>query len=233
MHRSIYLKKQKRKNAWRQGVDTRKGEVVLREGLLQKPLWAVPKNQDPMGRIIHDYSIPFAVKVSVSSDFINTSVQYISFVERTEKLSKVDWFIKVDMKNGDQQLGVHPSEKFTQVYSLGKKEFYIDQNLPFDKANSSKIFSRWTTEWCEAFSKRFHEKFIIPIILESYVDDFFGGPKRSKTGAKTDKQTAEMLFENLITAGELSGSKMNIDKCYSPTQEMEILGFVYDAITKS
>ena len=119
MHRSIYLKKQKRKNAWRQRVDTRKGEVVLREGLSQKPQWAVLKNLDPMGRIIHDYSIPSAVKVSVSSDFINTSVQYISFVEMAEKLSKVDWFIKVDMKNG-------PSEKFTQVYSLGKKEFYID-----------------------------------------------------------------------------------------------------------
>ena len=83
------------------------------------------------------------------------------------------------------------------------------------------------------FSKRIHEKFIIPIILESYVVDFFGRPKQSKTGAITDKQTAEMLFENLITAGELSGSKMNIDKCYSHTQEMEILGFVYDAINKS
>ena len=132
MHRSIYLKKQKRKNAWRQRVDTRKGEVVLREGLSQKPQWAVPKNQDPIGRIIRDYSIPSAVKVSVSSDFINTSVQKYFFCREGRKLSKVDWFIKVDMKNGDQQLGVDPSEKFTQVYSLGKKEVYIDQNLPFD-----------------------------------------------------------------------------------------------------
>ena len=89
MHRSIYLKKQKRKNAWRQRVDTRKGEVVLREGLSQKPQWAVPKNQDPIGRIIRDYSIPSAVKVSVSSDFINTSVQYISFVERATFKSRL------------------------------------------------------------------------------------------------------------------------------------------------
>ena len=91
----------------------KKGEVVLREGILQKTLWAVPRNQDSIGRIIHDYSIPSAIKGSVSSDFINTSVQYISFVEMAQKLSKVDCFIKVDMKNGDQQLGVHSSEKFT------------------------------------------------------------------------------------------------------------------------
>ena len=49
------------------------------------------------------------------------------------------------MKNGYRQLGVHPSEWYTQVYSLGKNEFYIDLNMPFGKANSSKVFCRWTT----------------------------------------------------------------------------------------
>ena len=62
--------------------------------------------------------------------------------------------------------------------------------MPFGKANSSKIFCRWTTAWCNAFSDRFLEKFKTPIILESYVDDFFGGPKRSKAGVTADKRKA-------------------------------------------
>ena len=106
------------------------------------PCGAVLKNQDPLGRIIHDYSHPSATKGSVNSALINTSVQYISFVDRAKKLSQVDWFVKVDMENGYRQLGVHPSEKFTQVYALGKNKFYIDLNMPFSKANSSKIFCR-------------------------------------------------------------------------------------------
>ena len=106
------------------------------------PCGAVPKKQDPFGRIIHDYSWPSAVRGSVNSALVNTSVEYISFVKRAEKLSKVNWFVKVDMKNGYRQLGVHPSEWFTQVYSLAENEFYIDLNMPFGKSNSSKVFCR-------------------------------------------------------------------------------------------
>ena len=54
------------------------------------PCGAVPKNQDPFGRIIHDYSSPSAEKNSVNSALINTTVEYISFIERAKKLSKVD-----------------------------------------------------------------------------------------------------------------------------------------------
>ena len=74
------------------------------------PCGAVPKNGDPLGRIIHDYSWPSAKHNSVNSALLNTSVEYISFKERARQLSKVDWFIKVDLKNGYRQLGVHPSE---------------------------------------------------------------------------------------------------------------------------
>ena len=74
------------------------------------PCGAVPKNDDPLVRIIHDYSFPSATQGSVNSALINTSVQYISFVERAKQLSKVEWYIKVDLKNGYRQLGVHPSE---------------------------------------------------------------------------------------------------------------------------
>ena len=77
--------------------------------------------------------------------------------------------------------------------------------MPFGKFNSSKIFCRWTTAWCKAFSERFHEIFNISIILESYVDDFFGGSKRSKAGIDIHKQKAEKLFDQLKAVGELTG----------------------------
>ena len=54
------------------------------------PCGAVPKNQDPLGRIIHDYSYPSAKYGSVNAALINTSIEYNSFVERARQLSKVE-----------------------------------------------------------------------------------------------------------------------------------------------
>ena len=75
------------------------------------PCGAVPKNEDPLGRIIHDYSYPSAKQGSINSALINTSVEYISFVDRARQLSTVDWYIKADMENGYRQLGVHRPPK--------------------------------------------------------------------------------------------------------------------------
>ena len=72
------------------------------------PCGAVPKNNDPDGRIIHNYSYPSAKSGSVNAALINTSVAYISFQDRVALLDKVDWFIKADLKNGYRQLPVHP-----------------------------------------------------------------------------------------------------------------------------
>ena len=71
------------------------------------------------------------------------------------------------------------------------------------------------------------------IILESYVDDFFGGPKQSKGGLKADKIKAQILFNELIAVGELTGAIMNLEKCCPPAQKMVILGFLYDSIAKT
>ena len=99
------------------------------------PCGAVPKNNDPFGRIIHNYSYPSKKSDSVNASLINTSVSYITFKNRVAKLSQVDWFIKADLKNGYRQLPVHPIDWHTQIYSLGHDEFYIDIAMPFAKAN--------------------------------------------------------------------------------------------------
>ena len=105
--------------------------------------------------------------------------------------------------------------------------------MPFGKSNSSKKICRWTTAWCRAFTDRFQEKFKIPIVLKSYVDDFFGGVVKSNKGLNFDKMRANFLFEQLIAVGELTGARMNPKKCCPPARKMKILGFMYDAITRS
>ena len=200
----------------------------LRRQFYTIPCGAVPKNNDPAGRIIHNYSYPTAKAGSVNSALINTSVAYISFKERVTLLEKVDWFIKADLKNGYRQLPVHPSDWYTQIYSLGPNEHYIDINMPFGKANSSKIFCTWTTAWCTSFQNHFQNHYSIPIALSSYVDDFFGGPIRSESLEK-DRNNAKLLLKNLISIGEFTNTRMNIGKCLAPARSMNILGIVFNS----
>ena len=141
------------------------------------PCGAVPKNDDPFGRIIHDYSYPKSnYSNSVNSALANTSVEYITFKNRVAQLEHVDWYLKVDLKNGYRQLPVHPTDWHTQIYSLGPNEFYIDITMPFGKANSSRVFCTWTDAWCESFKYHFQNHYSFPISLSVYVDDFFGAP---------------------------------------------------------
>ena len=69
--------------------------------------------------------------------------------------------------------------------------------------------------------------------MKSYVDNFFGGPVKSNKGLNFDKMRANLLFKQLIAVGELTGARMNFKKCCPPARKMEILGFMYDAITRS
>ena len=86
---------------------------------------------------------------------VNTSVSYITFKKRVSQLSKVDWFINADLKNGYRQLPVHTAD----WNSLGPNEFYIDIAMPFGKANSSRVFCTWTTAWCESFKVHFQNQY--------------------------------------------------------------------------
>ena len=65
------------------------------------------------------------------------------------------------------------------------------------------------------------------------MDDFFGGPKRSKNGILGDKRKSVIMFDELLAVGNLTGAKMNRKKCLSPARVMEILGFIYDSNFKA
>ena len=68
--------------------------------------------------------------------------------------------------------------------------------------------------------------------MKSYVDDFFGGPIRSKKGLEADGINAKIFFDCLIAVGELTGAIMRPEKCCPPARKMEILGFLYDAVRR-
>ena len=214
------------------GWSLRKVKEFLKRDVYVIPCGAVPKNDDPFGRIIHNYSHPDKFSDSINAALTNTSVKYITFKERVAQLANVDWFIKVDLKNGYRQLPVHPSDWHTQIYSLGPNEFYIDITMPFGKANSSRVFCRWTSAWCSSFKFHFENHYSKPISMSVYMDDFFGGPIRTES-LSNDLKSAQILFKDLIEIGAVTNSHMNLKKCEQPARSMDIIGLNFNSIKRA
>ena len=210
------------------GWSQKKVEQFLKCKVHVIPCGAVPKNDDPYGRIIHNYSHPNKHVGSINSALTHTSVSYITFKERVAQLDQVDWFLKVDLKNGYRQLPVHPSDWHTQIYSLGPNEFYIDVTMPFGKANSARVFCMWSEAWCESFKFHFHRERRFAISLSVYMDDFFGGPIRTESLVR-DFKNAQKLFKDLINMGAVTNTHMNALKCEKPARSMVILGLNFNS----
>ena len=188
------------------------------------PCGAVPKGDDPHGRIVHNYSYEFE-GISINSVLLDNSVQYISFKARVELLSQVLWYFKVDLQNGYRQVPVNPKDWHTQVYSLGQSEFYIDLAMPFGKANSSKKFCAWTDLWFSSFVHHFRKTVPFYSVLGSYVDDAFGG-----TNCRAHTQ---IMMETLSIVGRATATVINPAKSRGPATKMVILGLSYCSSTRS
>ena len=63
------------------------------------PHEAVPKKDDPYGRIIHNYSHKID-GISLNDCLVDNSTEYISFKGRVELLDPITWYIKLDLKDG-------------------------------------------------------------------------------------------------------------------------------------
>ena len=79
----------------------------LRKDFYITPCGAVPKGEDPHGRIVHNYSHQFD-GTSLNDALLDNSVSYISFKERARLLAQVTWYFKVDLENGYRQVPVAP-----------------------------------------------------------------------------------------------------------------------------
>ena len=187
------------------------------------PCGAVPKKDDPYGRIIHNYSHKID-GISLNDCLVDNSTEYISFKSRVELLDPITWYIKLDLKDGYRQFAVHPSEWRTQVYTLGPSEHYIDIAMPFGKANSSKLFCRWASLWFESCITRFNQTHHTEAALGSYVDDAFGGT--------TTRQTATELIHFITKAGDTMATVVNTSRTEGPATAMVILGLHYCSQTK-
>ena len=188
------------------------------------PCGAVPKGDDPHGRIVHNYSHEFE-GISINSVLLDNSVQYISFKARVELLSQVSWYFTVDLKNGYRQVPVNPKDWHTQVYSLGPEEFYVDLAMPFGKANSSKKFCAWTDLWFSSFLQHFRKTVPYYSVLGSYVDDAFGG-----TNSQAHSQT---MMETVPIVGRATATDINLGKSRGPATKLVILGLLYCSVTRT
>ena len=79
----------------------------LRKDFYITPCGAVPKGEDPHGRIVHNYSHQFD-GASLNDALLDNSVSYISFKDRAYLLAQVTWYFKVDLENGYRQVPVAP-----------------------------------------------------------------------------------------------------------------------------
>ena len=62
-------------------------------------------------------------------------------------------------------------------------------------------------------------------VIKSYVDDIFGG-------ASTKEQTRELKNE-IIATGLLTTAIPNLEKCHGPSQQLTILGTMFDALKRT
>ena len=74
------------------------------------PCGRVPKGDDPDGRIVHNYSYAAYSGWSINSALLENSVQYIASIDRVKVLSRVSWYVTVDLKAGYRQMPLNPSE---------------------------------------------------------------------------------------------------------------------------
>ena len=195
----------------------------LQASFICTPCGAVPKKDDHYGRIIHNYSLKID-GVSLNDCLLDNSTDYVSFRKRVQLLDQVNWYIMLDLKDGYCQLAVHPSEWRTQVYSLGPSEHYIDMAMPFGKANSSKLFCRWTSLWFQSCMAQFSRQVHSTAVLGSYVDDAFGGAILQRV--------ADDLINFITVSGAKHGAVVNLDKTEGPATAMVILGLLYCSVSK-
>ena len=71
----------------------------LESTFFNTPCGTGPKKGDPFGRIIHNYSHEFD-GVSLNDCLINNSTEYISSEARVALLDPLNWYIKLDLKDG-------------------------------------------------------------------------------------------------------------------------------------
>ena len=68
----------------------------LRAPFFCTPCGAVPKKDDPYGRIIHNYSHKID-GISLNDCLLDNSTEYISFKDRVRLLDPIKWYIKLDL----------------------------------------------------------------------------------------------------------------------------------------
>ena len=149
------------------------------------PSGAVPKGDDPLGRIVHDYGFYRKGAYSVNACHSCTRVRYNTTKEVASILDGIQWLVKADLENGYRQFGTHPVDWRFQVYCNGPFEHYIDLACPFGKTNSSLEFCPPVALFAESLAVRYAAQFAVrQPVFGTHVDDIYGGFKHTNSEAR-------------------------------------------------
>ena len=141
---------------------TLKIPIVLKQQVHVNPCSAVPRNNYPAGRIIHNYNFP------------NKNSSYLL---RYGKTFNCNWLAHVSQPPEGLPTTSRPSHWHTQIHFLNLNDCYSDVTMPSGKANPSRVFCTSTCACCKYFQSLFQSHYSFPIYL-LHMDDFFEGTVR-------------------------------------------------------
>lgn len=173
------------------------------------PTFLIPK-KDGTNRLIHDLRVT------------NRHIAPPHFTlhgarDAGEVTRKSSWLAVLDLKHGYQQVAVEPAARRYLGAQLGD-DTIVSTVLPFGLNLSPYVFTRLTGWLAREIRKRFHLETAV------YIDDFLLG---AETREELDEglRKVKTLFEDL-------GVVISTKKEIRPAQEVEFIGFVWDAARK-
>jgi hypothetical protein len=212
-----------------------KVEKIIIEGLkeghykvAEKPptivsaLGAVPKQNSPDVRVIHDCSRPVG---SAVNDFASSEkVKYQSVDEAVRMSTQNCYYAKVDLKNAYRSVKVKPSNtEFTgfkwQFEGDPHFTYLMDKRLPFGAKRSPMIFHRLTQSVRRIMANKGFDGIVV------YLDDFLI--------VSETKEGCRQAFSTLLSLLRQLGFHINWKKVVDPTHCITFLGIKLDSIRRT
>lgn len=187
----------------------RNGAFVPMETRFVSPTFLIPK-RDGGKRLIHDLrGINTAL---MPPKFTLHGAQDAATVVRESK-----WLVALDMKHGYQQVAMSPKARKYLGAQWGERTV-VSTVLPFGLSVSPYVFTRLTTWLARQIRKRFD------VNVAVYVDDFLIGAQ-TKEALRAGLEKTKAFFDRL-------GVKLSDKTSQEPAEQVEFLGFTWDAREK-
>ena len=192
------------------------------------PLFVVrqPNKLRPVAHL--SYSKNGTVSVNELVREAEKSVQYINFRELVTLIHAAGegaYLFIVDAEDAYYRVPI----KQSMIKYMGLKwckKLWIFLSLQMGLASACKIYTRFA-DAIEYIVVRKNQKYAFKNgiqLIRHYIDDFFG--------CHPDKETAKLLYKQLIKWFRRLGVPTRPDKCHPPNTEQTILGWLFDTVSQ-